>query len=183
MQLRKLKYLLKELNYIKMGNRKEIIKELEEIAPLLNKIKKPEKAGVPVMYFEGFSDRLVSQMDFKKQGQFKAFSQDTVMGKIWLFFAQPRYVIATATSIVLLVTTIFLLPKDQNKTDLAMNLSQEEVGAYITQHIDQFEMKTLIDEDLTETDVNSLMEKMLPQDEVDKEIEENIDNINIEDLL
>lgn len=166
-----------------MGNRKEIIKELEEIAPLLSKIKKPEKPEVPVMYFEGFADRLMSQMDLGKQVPNKVKPRITFFDRIWLFFAQPRYVFATATSIVLIVSAIFILPKDQKSADLAMNLSQEEVGAYITQHIDQFDMRSLIDEDFTETDVNTLMEKMLPQDELDKEIEDNIDNINIEDLL
>ena len=183
MLLKRLRHLLKALNYIKMGNRKEILKELEEIAPLLSSLKKPDRPEVPVMYFEGFADRLIRQMDLSSDTKVIAKSKNSFLDKIFWFFVQPRYALAVAGSIVILVAMIFIIPVKNTTAQFAMNVSQEEAIDYISQHIDQFDMKTLIDENLTDTDVDALMDEVLPQEDLDQIINEDIENLNIEDLL
>lgn len=183
MPQKRLKHILKELNYIKMGNREEINKELQEIAPLLSSLKKPDRPEVPVMYFEGFADRLIRQMDISPSQKVIPVKKENLLDKIWWFFAQPKYALSVAGSIVLIIAFVFMLPVKSDTSQLALNISQEEAGVYISQHIDQFDMKTLIDENLTETDVNTLMEEVLPQEDLDQIINEDIDNLNIEDLL
>lgn len=166
-----------------MKDTEDIKKELEKIAPTLAGLTKKQQPKVPELYFEGFANRLISNIELENTKRLQNPRNENFITKIYWFFAQPRYVIASVTSVFLIITGLLLIQTKRNSNDLAMNVSQEEASEYIVQHIDQFETKSLVDEDITEAEVNKIMDETLPPDEVNQIINENIDNLNIEDLL
>jgi hypothetical protein len=161
----------------------EIRKELEELAPTLAGLEKPQKPKIPELYFEGFANRLISNMELDKLKTLQSVKQESILSKIWWFFAQPRFAIASAASVIVIVSCLFLVPGMEKQKEMAINVSQEDARDYIIQNIDQFDTKSLADEDFSEAEVNKIMDESLPQDEVKKVIDENIENLNIDDLL
>ncbi len=166
-----------------MKNIEEIKKELEELAPTLSGLTKPIKPKVPELYFEGFANRLINNLDLETRKVIQPSRHNSILYKIWWFFAQPRYALASATSVVVIICTMFFLTTREIHKETAMNVSQDEAREYIQQHIDQFDTKSLVDDDITDAELNKMMDESLPSEEVNKVINDNIENLNIEDLL
>ena len=166
-----------------MKNSDDIKKELEELAPTLASLSKPPRPKIPELYFEGFANRLISNMELDMQNTVHAVKKESVLSRIYWFFAQPRFAIASVASVIVIIACMFLIPEQKNHKEMAINVSQDEAREYIIQNIDQFDAKSLADEDFSEAEVDKLMDETLPQDEVKKVIDENIENLNIDDLL
>ncbi|HMG15692.1 MAG TPA: hypothetical protein VK590_09605 [Saprospiraceae bacterium] len=166
-----------------MKNLEDIKLELEEIAPTLAGLSKPRNPKVPELYFEGFANRLIHNMELDTSKVTQPVKNETILNKLWWFFAQPRYALTSAASVLILISGMFVLQTKHDTKTMAVNVSQEEAQEYIVQNIEQFDTKSLVDEDLSETEVNSIMNESLPEEEVKQIINENIENLNIEDLL
>ncbi len=121
----------------------EIRKELEDIAPRLAKIQRPEDVPqVEGKFFHNLKvDVLQAYKDRKVAGT--ARTKETAW---WSFLALPKrpaIAMAFATMALLVVTTVLMWPK-QKEENVFAELKTEEIYTYIEENIDDFEVELLM---------------------------------------
>ncbi len=164
----------------------EILEELEELSPILTKLKKSGAANfrVPDDYFEKLTDSVASKIHFVP-----AVSQKTVPApqpSRWAIFLQnlwqPYRVIQFASLFVLLGAGWWWMSKPQkNILSDATAFNSEEVRSYIDQNLEDFDEQSLIKSTLIEADVESLTPKMEEKD-MENYLHESIDGLTDKDL-
>ena len=85
-------------------NRKEVRKELNELAPILAGIQEGDKPAVPEGYFSGLEDRIISRIQEKSQQEAKVTSLRT----------RHLYRMAAAVTVLLVVSIAFLTMRKSN---------------------------------------------------------------------
>ncbi len=166
---------------------KEILEELEELSPILTKLKKSSAANfrVPDDYFEKLTDSVASKIHFEPA----AVSRKEVLTaqpSRWAIFLQnlwqPYRVIQFASLFMLLGAGWWWMSKPQkNILSDATAFSSEEVRSYIDQNLEDFDEQSLIKSTLLEADMESLTPKMEEKD-VEKYLHESLDGLTDKDL-
>lgn len=158
-------------------NKKEIQDELDALAPSLSKMKKEEVFKVPEHYFSNLSEQVLKELDLeteevvvKKQPYWWRQLMDNLMALM-----QPRIAIGLATLALLLVSVFYLTNSGVEMQTSLVELSSEEAGDYILEHIDDFE-DDLLYEIALETDL--LENDNLENQELDNYLDEIIDEMD-----
>ena len=165
--------------------KKNIFEELQEIAPDLAKIRKPDLPEVPSMYFEGFTDRLLRNMEADSVLVKPKTTQNGFFSKLRHLVYFPQLAIA---SVLLLVALGFwmLYPNNFNKEDKSFSLKSvesTELINYVDANIDQFDVQSISENVNLDKVSDNLILEIGDKNELDKAIEDNLESINAEDLL
>ena len=139
--------------------KEEIKKELEEIAPLLSKIKKEDTFDIPKNYFEALPEQILGQIDFPKNNTFTTLPKTTTpqkwyaqwIEKLTIFF-QPKMAIGLAMMIILVSGAYFLTPihkppmaKHSALSETLDQTTDAQLEEYVTANIDNFDEEELFD--------------------------------------
>lgn len=160
-----------------MDKRNEIREELNELSPFLSKLKdKGDGFTTPVNYFDSLSAEIMQKTGLNKQKQPGIWEQ--FINSLHLLL-QPRYAMALASLAILIVAGLyFLKPNTTNSSfqPIMAELTTEEIGDYITSHIDEFEMELLVEAEEEEVEIP------VEQQEMEEYLDNIIDEIDIEEL-
>lgn len=174
-----------------MKNQDDIKKELQELSPLLAKLKEKEKPlEAPENYFDALPDQIWEQIKLMPQPERAqpqpGWRERTLLGLQTLL--QPKVAIGLATFIVLIVAGVFIIKpgvKDHSE-DLFAGLSAEEVTAYMSQNIHEFDTDLLIDAASAYPDMSIFMGSEFDDTEIDQlldEVVKDLDDETLEKLL
>ncbi len=173
-----------------MNQRESIQKELEEIAPALARMDKNEPFQTPKGYFNQFPNRI----HYKIREHSEDFAQDiTLLQSIDRYletFLRPAYAAALSVFLFIVMTGSYAMYLNQSQTPLLQQqanineLSSQEVAAYVSNHIDQFDVGVIAKDAHWQTteraqSPNFTMEKLNNQ-ELDQYIMANIDQETIQ---
>lgn len=136
-----------------MRKQTDLKEELEDLSPLLAKIKKQDGKPfeVPEGYFGSLPDDVLIRLRNTAPEPLapKASWLDQLVNALH-YLLQPRLAAGLVTAVVLVVAGVFWLrPKAQtaapvDQFELLADLSVDEVSAYVVEHIDVFEEEDLI---------------------------------------
>ncbi len=172
-----------------MNRKNEIKKELEEIAPFLNDIKK-EKSGfqVPDNYFKEMQNQVIQQLNespaekHSNPSVFLVIKENSI--QTIRLLAQPRYALRAASFVlVLTVAAIFYfqLADRNNPNEFLTDISAEDMYEYVNENIDEFELEEIME--YAEVEGEEFYESFDTKDiELDNYIDEIIDDFDIEEL-
>ena len=143
-----------------MNNKEDIKKEIQQISPYLDEKLRPySKPEIPDGYFQRFEDSFIRDVvrpGIKEKREKE--SRPGILGSIEAFFANllnPRYSLALASVLVLLVASVWLINTQETTGELDFaSLSEEDVDAFIEENLD----------DLLLADLNISSEQDLEQD-------------------
>ncbi|MEM7102107.1 MAG: hypothetical protein AAF502_03175 [Bacteroidota bacterium] len=173
-------------------NKEHINKELEEIAPLLSKMKKEEGYKIPFNYFEKMEDDIMSQL-FPKEETVGAVPQtswwENAIQSLGILF-RPRLVMAVASVTVIILAgysiwgNIFTPGVDCDSEPVAC-ITLEDIESYIDNNIDDFDIDMLAESKFNEFSEPDLID--IDPEALDRYIDENIletiDLNTLEELL
>jgi hypothetical protein len=173
-----------------MNKKDEIQKEIQQVSPYLeDKLKPYSKGQVPDGYFQRFEDSFVR--DVVRPGvkeQLSKKSRPGLMGIVEEFFSRllsPKYSLAIASVLVLLVASVWLLNPTENTQTLDFAaLSEEEVEAFIEDNLDDFLIAELnLDADMeSEQDLFENLDPELIETYSDEVLEE-MELIDLENIF
>lgn len=171
-----------------MSEKEKIKKELDDLSPLLSKLKQDSDNpfGVPNHYFESLQDEVlrqvsVEQVDVQVVEPGPSWLDRLVEQLQWLF--QPRYAMAMATVAILIVAGIFFFRGETSSPGLALqDLSEEDITDYISSNIEDFEVDLLVEAMGDEIDPALLPKPDLEDAELEEYLDEIIDEIDLEEL-
>ena len=174
-----------------MSEKEKIKQELDEMSPLLSKLKEKNASPfqVPANYFQSLQEEVMRQVAFEKvENPVIAEPQPNWLDRLgeqlqWLL--QTRYAMAFATVIILIVAGILYVQPEPvtDSAQVAMSeLSAEEITAYISTNIEDFETGLLVEAMGEEVDPNLLPTPELKEDELNEYLDEIIDEIDLEEL-
>lgn len=174
-----------------MKKDKEIRTELEEWSPLLSNMKKQGNEDgfqVPFNFFEELPDLILEQAKTEQSVMTRTSPrktwQELLKNTITLLF-QPRYAVGFATIALLIVGIFYIMPHSsiEKTAFLALEeISSEELDAYISEHLEDFQEEILEEEasvDIFENNGNLQIEDA----ELNKYFDEIIDEVELENLL
>ena len=177
-----------------MRKQDDLKQELEELSPLLHKLKAQENPfKTPEGYFAALPDELITRLRTEAQ-PVTAPVRTTWTERLLEFLEslmQPRLAVGLATVAILVVTALlWLRPETGSETNaseqLAMlsDLSAEEVSDYVTENIETFEEEELM---VAVAESGIEVEQTLPAIDLDAEaieeyMEEAIQEMDEEDL-
>ncbi len=150
---------------------KNIQKELEELAPFLEEIKRQRNQSVPENYFDALNQKILSQ----------TIDNKPVKAKKSFLFAFAKI---AAIGILLIGTTWIIKPYFSTHEPTALEpISQEEIFSYMDENIDDItedELIILLDEsDLATTSIDSSLLDQINLDDIDEELLEEYIEIQL----
>ncbi|MDX2280221.1 MAG: hypothetical protein NW218_11580 [Saprospiraceae bacterium] len=129
-----------------MSNKENLDDELKGISPFLLDLKKREDGRkVPPGYFDQFDANLMQKIatsDIKRPGMAKQSPEK----RMWASFTKPRLLMSIAAAMVLLFSAFwFLKPTTASEqvNPLALELSADDVEAYVLENIHDFDSEQL----------------------------------------
>lgn len=177
-----------------MRKQDDLKQELEELSPLLSKLKVQENPfKTPEGYFAALPDELIARMRTEAPVSSPPVRRSWAerLTEFLQSLLQPRIAVAFASVLVLIVAGLYWLRPENTNSEapgqmaLIADLSVEEVSDYITENIEAFEEEDLIvavvesgvgventlpEMGLNAADVNDYMEKAIQEmDEEDLE--------------
>lgn len=173
-----------------MENKESINKELESLSPKLAKLKaKGTGLTVPENYFQALPDQVWEKIRLETK---TATPPPRVSTSGWLDVAtnffytlfQPRYALAFATVLVLLVAGVLIFSDDATPqhTDPLAGISEEEALLYIQQNLEDFDTKLFTDLGIS-VSMNELFRSPEWNDEsIDSYLKEHLDDIDTKTL-
>lgn len=158
-----------------MNQRDDIRRELEEIAPSLAKIEKKEPFRAPDGYFEQFPQHIRTQIA-GQPGTASASSQVMEALEQWLsILLRPAYATGFSVVLLLLITGSYALYLNQqtgsaNQQEMSLSmLSSQEVDAYLSEHIEQFDESVISESVGNLQAVETSGNETFSMDEIDSE--------------
>ena len=131
-----------------MEDKNYILDELQEISPLLAKMKqeKPKEGyQTPKFYFEASADKVLQRIKTEDAPKVAAKTENGIWVAIQSLFALRSAAMAMAVLLISFSIFYFSPKVNNNDTALAQNLSKEEITAYIQENIDDFDETMLIE--------------------------------------
>lgn len=164
-----------------MKNSPQIQDELKDIAPLLSEMDKSQEGfNVPHLYFETLQDKVMNRLAEKP-------APEGIFSRFFKTLLQPSYALAFGTVLVLLLATImFLLPTENQNTDILASISTEDLSSYLDENIDDFDLDLLMENNATSTlDFSDGMNFELNELEeyIDNDFIDQLDDQTLEDFL
>lgn len=135
-----------KLSILDLVNEESVTQELKQMAPALAGLQKATTLEVPQVYFSNFSNHMLDIV--KAQDAVETKQQNDWIYKLnqWMeqqlsYIFQPRYTLAFAGSISVVLIAVMLSIKIQQCSDLDCkfaSLTSAELDAYITSNSDEF---------------------------------------------
>jgi hypothetical protein len=168
----------------------EVKKELEELAPGLNRLKaKGDGFKVPANYFRKLPDEVIQQLPFSKKRDRISLWQKAEEWVAHLFQPQMRLAIAAVLILVLAGWWIFSpsLNGGEQSTPLAFEeVTANEAAAYLTENVDELDEDLLMELVSSTPSLNEFLEielEAMEGEQLDDMVDEFFDDLEIEDLL
>lgn len=175
-----------------MRKQDDLKQELEELSPLLHKLKAQENPfKTPEGYFASLPDELITRLRNEAQ-PLRTPARPGWSDRLLQFLEslmQPRLAVGFATVAILVAAGVFWLRPgavNEPSEQLAMlsDLSHEDVSAYVTANIESFEEEELM---LAVSESGVEVENSLPAIELDSQaiedyMDEAIEEMDEEDL-
>ncbi|MDG1434572.1 MAG: hypothetical protein P8M17_01645 [Saprospiraceae bacterium] len=170
------------------NNKKEIQDELEELAPLLSKLKKEEGFSFPDDYFNQLPEQILNQIDFSKNKKVKETISaaatitwvDQLIEQLASFF-RPKIAMGFSMMVMLGIACISIF-NDLNEVDISVvDLTSNDLEDYVKTNIDDFEIQELLNVLGDEEEISWTKIKMNDED-LDGYIDEIIDDIDATEL-
>lgn len=174
-----------------MKHKDELREELERLSPFLAKMK-CEKEGfiVPKDYFKALPNEVLN----KVQQAVPMPEQASWRDKTVLFFQniwQPRYVLAIASALAILVVAVCFIKKTPSKQEAlpvatvqAADIPYEDLHEYLTDNIEDIDEELIVEANLG-SKATSAKTSIVPQpttEELEEYLDDVIDEIDPEDL-
>lgn len=166
--------------------KEEIRRELEQLSPLLSKLRQEKReAGftVPKHYFHNLQVEVLQQIRKETPDSDSLAPKPTKNSWAWLL--KPKFGLAAAALLTLLVTWfVFQQPQDTAPMADLQSLTDEEVQQYIQANLDEFDEALLAQYALetTKSDWSFLSDETLDPETVDELYEELIDELDLSTL-
>lgn len=170
------------------NNHEELRKELQSMSPFLE-VMKTEKEGfkVPDNYFSSLADDVL----WKIRTEPLALEVKEPLRKSWIEKIEsllstvmpPRYALALASIVLLLVAGIFFIRPAFTPQDELASLSKDEIHQYLINHAHELDPETLVD--LTEQQKGTNQEidpLLLPSEEVEQYLDDLSNRVDPETL-
>ncbi|MDX1940498.1 MAG: hypothetical protein SFU99_08100 [Saprospiraceae bacterium] len=172
-----------------MKNREDVNKELQALSPLLAKLKeKQTPLEVPENYFHALPDQIWEQIKLMPQPERTkpqlGWWERLMNGASVLL--RPRIAIGVATFAILVIAGIFMLKPGSDSENPFSGLSGEEVTAYMSENIHEFDTELLIKAASVYQDWSLMSGSEFNEEEVDqllKEVLKDLDDEILEELL
>lgn len=174
-----------------MKNQDDIQKELQELSPLLAKLKaKEQKPEVPENYFQSLPNQVWEQIKLQPAPQ-RPVAPPSAWERLLKglqVLLQPRVVVSLATFAVLITAGIYFLNFGANTSKLTGNqeLTAEEITAYINDNLSQFDTEILMNATSDLSDNSILPASEFSEEEMDlmmEEIIKDLDTKALEEML
>lgn len=169
-----------------MDRKDEIKQELEEISPLLAKLKKDNPFEVPANYFERLPDQIMEQA--KLTPVERPVPQISWLDRLiasFAFMLRPQVAFGLLCLVALTWTSLYLWNNPTETPGLATTSEEMLIENYIAANIDDFDTEILAEVALEEEGLEDWM--MTDDEEMDEalmdEILDELEGIDIEDLL
>lgn len=170
------------MTFIDMQPDKDIKKELEQISPLLAKLKKEQTPPeLPANFFNNLQVDVIQELrpEFEKspatsveKGIFERFAD-------WL--RTPQVAMAFGVSLLLMGVGVFLMNQpDPDAQDPWANISEESILNYLDENIDDFEAISLME--ISEEE-EAIFDTELDDDLIDQYLEDNLNQIDESELF
>lgn len=171
-----------------MNRNKEIKKELEEIAPMLGKLK-DEKSSfrVPENYFQDMQEDVFSKLNtVVEEEKVPSFWEKFIIDSIATLqlLLQPKPILRLAAVALVITAGVYIFqkgPQAGGQQEYLADISSEEVMEYVNDNIDDFELADVVEA----ADINGEGLYSVPEieDEIsDEYLDEIIDDFEIEEL-
>lgn len=172
-----------------MKNQNEVQKELQELSPLLAKLKAQEqKQNVPENYFQSLPNQVWEQI--KLQPAPERPVKPLGVWERWMnalqILLQPRVAVSLATFAVLILAGIYFLKPDASAAPVKNELTAEDITSYIKANIQEFDTDLLMEATADLPNQSILPESNLSEEDIDLMMEEIIkdtDTKTLEEML
>lgn len=170
------------MTFFNMKPDKDIKRELEEISPLLAKLKKEQTPPeLPANFFNNLQVDVIQELrpEFEKPATTSV--EKGVFGHLFDWLRKPQVAMAFGVSLMLIGVGIFLLLPQDEPIDLAWEtVSEESILDYLDENIDDFEAVSLME--ISEEE-EAVFETELDENLIDQYLEENLNQLDESDLF
>ncbi len=171
-----------------MKNQNDIQKELQELSPLLAKLKaKAQKPEVPENYFQSLPNQVWEQIKLQPAPQ-RPVAPPNAWERLLSYFQmllQPRVAVSLATFVILITAGVYFLNNNMPTTD-NQDLTAEEITAYINDNLSQFDTEMLMNATSDLSDHSILPQSEFSEEEMNlmmEEIIKDLDTKALEEML
>ena len=178
-----------------MTRKDDLQEELKKVSPFLADFrKKGDGFSVPKNYFKTLPDEVLKQIGedairAKPPAKQKGSWLDEMISAIQ-FLLQPKYAMAVASVLLLIVACIFIFQRQNAPNPLAINvqkvpleeISFEEMDAYIAQNIDDFEEDLLVPDGFSEGETEAFSNLHLKDKEIENYLDDVIEEMDLSEL-
>lgn len=150
-------------------NRKEVLKELNELSPILAKIQEGDNLDVPEGYFSKLEDRIISRMQ-----------EDSKQGAE-VIFLRPRYLyrVAAAVTAFVVVSVAFLTSRMGNSdTHFINTVEASSTLDYIINHPYEMDEEFLYESELFD-DIDFAPIGIAESENIESYLNENIQDFEL----
>lgn len=172
-----------------MKNQNEVQKELQELSPLLAKLKaQAQKQEVPENYFQSLPNQVWEQIKLQP-----APERPTKPAGVWerlmnalQILLQPRVAVSLATFAVLILVGIYFLKPEASVVPVNNELTAEDITSYIKDNIQEFDTDLLMKATADLPSQSILSESNWSDEDIDlimEEIIKDTDTKTLEDML
>lgn len=121
-------------------NSKEVLRELQEIAPGLTELKNDDGFTVPHNYFKDLPDRLINDI---------STAPSPTPGPFWLYWLQkwttPRMVVVYASVLFVALAAAWIFELAETTSDPLAAVTEEEAIQYVLSNISDFSGNDLLE--------------------------------------
>ena len=155
---------------------KDIQDELQDISPLLAKMRKEEDGfSVPEDYFDYLSNSVLEQIKLEPKSSIT--KKEKVRSPWFAFLIKPRFAISL-TTVTLILGVVFWNNFQMGINNQLTEISSQEIESYVASNLEEFETELFMNETLIE----ELGEIQIEGELIDEYIETVIDEIDEETL-
>lgn len=162
---------------------KDIKKELEEISPLLAKLKKEQsQPELPANFFNNLQVDVIQELRPEFEKPSTTFVEKGILVRLIEWIRKPQVAMAFGVSLLLIgVGIFFLVPQDPSPSLTWEAISEESILEYLDENIDDFEAVSLME--ISEEEEEVIFDTELDDNLIDQYLEDNLNQIDESDLF
>lgn len=171
------------MTFFKMKPDKDIKKELEEISPLLAKLKKEQsQPELPANFFNNLQVDVIQELRPEFEKPSTTFVEKGIFVRLIEWVRKPQVAMAFGVSLLLIGVVFFIINQQTfPPQDPWANLSDESILEYLDENIDDFEAVSLME--ISEEEEEVIFDTELDDNLIDQYLEDNLNQIDESDLF
>lgn len=166
-----------------MDRKDEIKKELEELSPILSKLKKENPFEVPSNYFQQLPNQIMEQA--KLTPVEKSIRKESWLDRIvasFAFMLRPQVALGLLGLVAITWTAIYTLQPDETIAPIAVSQEiEEEADEYILENIEDFDVDDLAQLAFGE-EIDYLIDSGDDLEFDDATLDEILEGVEVEDI-